>query len=143
MHLDIITPEKTLWSAEIQSLTVPTTNGQLTILPRHINLITQLAPGEAIVRHGNKEGYLGITGGFLEIAANKITILADYAVRSEDIEVEKAMAAQKRAEDLLKKQEEGISERDLSLARSELARSLMELHVAQRRKHRARNIQGS
>lgn len=143
MQLDIITPEKTIFSGEIESVTVPTTTGHITILPHHVNLSTQVVPGEATILANKKAQYLGITGGFLQVASNKVTILSDYAVRSEDIEVEKALEAQKRAEELLKKQEEGISEQDLAIARSELARSVMQLHVANRRKHRMRNIGGS
>lgn len=136
MHLDIITPEKTIYSGEITSLTVPTATGEITVLPHHMNLLTTIVPGEVIIREGNKIQYLGVTGGFLEIANNKVTLLSDFAVRSEDVAVEKAMEAQKRAEELKKKMAENISEQDLAIAAGELRRSLMELHVANRRRRR-------
>ena len=136
MHLDIITPEKTIYSGEVASLTVPTATGEITVLPQHMNLLTQLVPGEVILVQDNKTQYLGVTGGFLEIAKNKATLLSDFAVRSEDVAVEKAMEAQKRAEELKKKMAENISEQDMAIAAGELRRSLMELHVANRRRRR-------
>lgn len=136
MHLDIITPEKTIYSAEFDSLTVPTATGEITVLPHHMNLLTTVVPGEVIIIHDKKIQYLGVTGGFLEIANNKATLLSDFAVRSEDVAVEKAMEAQKRAEELKKKMAENISEQDLAIAAGELRRSLMELHVANRRRRR-------
>lgn len=140
MHLDIVTPEKNIFSGDIQSLTVPTTTGEITILPEHINLLTQIAPGELTIKE-KKTHYMGITGGFLEMNNNAITILADFAVPSEEIAVQKAIEAEKRAEELKKKMGENLSQQDMAIAAGELRRSLMELHVAQRRRHRDR-IQG-
>jgi F-type H+-transporting ATPase subunit epsilon len=138
MHLDIITPEKKLLSEEIAQITVPAINGEITILPHHENLVTSLVSGEMIVLSKGKQQYLGITGGFLEVSNNSVTILADYAVKSEDIIVEKAIAAQKRAEEILKKSKESISERDYALAQSDFRRAIMELHVSHKR--RLRNL---
>ena len=136
MYLEIITPEKKLLSEEIDELTVQTVQGEITILPHHESLVTQLVSGEAIVTIKGKQLFLGLTGGFLEVNNNKITILADYAVKAEDIIVEKALAAQKRADEILKKSKEGLSAKDLAAAQSEMVKALMELHVANRRKHR-------
>lgn len=136
MQLSIFTPEKNIWQGDIASLTVPTTSGEITILPHHVNLVTEIEPGEATINTGKKTEYIGVTGGFLEISNNNITILSDYAVSSEDVAVEKAMEAQKRAEELKKRMNENISEQDLAIAAGELRRSLMELHVANRRRRR-------
>lgn len=138
MQLTIVTPEKTIFSDTADAVTLPTVKGEITVLPKHVNLLTQMSPGEVRITSGSKTQYLGITGGFLEVSNDTVTILADYAVRSEEIEVEKALAAQKRAEELLKKKEEGVSERDLALAASELRRSIMEIHVGSKRRHRTR-----
>ena len=138
MHLDIITPEKKLLSDDTDQITVPTLNGEITILPHHENLVTALASGELIVTIKGKQNYVGVTGGFLEVNNNSITILADYAVKSEDIIAEKAIAAQKRAEEILKKSREGVGERDYALAQSDLRKAIMELHIAHKR--RARNV---
>jgi len=136
MHLDIVTPEKTIFQGEFTSLTIPTTSGEITILPHHINVLTEIEPGEIVIKDDKKTHYLGVTGGFLEIADNKATILADYAVVSDEIAVEQATKAQQRAEELKKRMNENISEQDLAIAAGELRRSLMELHVASRRRRR-------
>src|SRR5579859_3361404 len=112
MHLDIITPEKTMYSGEVHEIIVDTADGQIGILPHHINLVTKLLPGELIIKASKKTEYLGIVGGFLQVNDNRVTVLADYAIRSEEIEVNKAIAAQKRAEQILKQKKEGISEQD-------------------------------
>jgi F-type H+-transporting ATPase subunit epsilon len=134
MQLDVITPVKKIFSDEVDEVIVNTTSGQIAILPHHINLFTKVMPGEMIIKQKKDEQYLAITGGFLEVANNKITVLADYAVKSEDIEVEKAIQAQKRAEELLKKKEEGISQRDQALAEADIRRSILELQIANRRR---------
>jgi F-type H+-transporting ATPase subunit epsilon len=134
MHLDVVTPDKKLISEEVDEVIVSTPNGQIGILPHHENYVTQVVPGELEVKVKGKTRYYAITGGFLEVANNKVTILSDYAVPSEDIQVEKAMAAKKRAEELLRKKGEGISERDFAAASSELQRAVSELHVANRRR---------
>jgi F-type H+-transporting ATPase subunit epsilon len=134
MQLELITPEKVVLRDEVDELSVYTPQGQITILPHHANLITKVIPGEMIVKTQGKEYFLAVTGGFLEVANNKITILADYAVRSEDIEVEKALKAQEKAREILKKKQEGISERDFALAEADLRKSILELHVANKRR---------
>jgi F-type H+-transporting ATPase subunit epsilon len=136
MHLSIVTPQKAIYDGDISSLTAPTATGEITILPEHINLLTQLVPGELTIKSEKATQYMGITGGFLEMNNDKITILADFAVVSDAIAVEKAIEAQKRADELKKKMTENLSEEDMAIAAGELRRSLMELHVAQRKRRR-------
>lgn len=140
LSLEIITPEKIVYKDEVDEVIAPTIKGQISILPNHIGLLTQIEPGELIVKKDGRENFLAITGGFLEVAKNKISILADYAVRSEDIEVAKAEQAQKRAEKIM---EEKVSEKDFAIAQSELRRSILELKVAQRRRHHHPPLGGS
>ena len=97
LTLEIITPEKVVYKNEIDELVAPTVNGQIAILPNHVGLITKIIPGELIIRKANSQQAVAVTGGFLEVAKNHISILADYAIRAEDIEVAKAQEAQKRA----------------------------------------------
>lgn len=133
MHLQIITPEKIVFDEEIEEIVVPTLSGEIAILPHHIDLLTQIVPGEMAIRHNNKTQHLAITGGFLQITNNSVSILADYAVRSEEINTQKALEAQKRAEELLKKKEEGISEKDFAIAQADIRRAVLELKVAKKR----------
>ncbi|MBI3093218.1 MAG: ATP synthase F1 subunit epsilon [Candidatus Levybacteria bacterium] len=134
MILEIVTPEKIVLSEEIDQLTAPTTTGEITVLPKHVGLLTKIISGELTIKKGAKTEFFAITGGFLEVEKDKITILADYAVRSEEIEVAKAIEAQKQAEKLMKDAKEKASEKDFALAESELRRAILELKVAHRRR---------
>ncbi len=134
MHLKVLTPNKEIFSEEIDELIVNTVDGQIGILPNHIQLVTRIMPGEMILKIKGKQQYFAITGGFLEVSNNKITILADYAVYSEDIEVEKVLQAKRRAEEILKRAKEDISERDFATAQADLRRAVVQLHVANRRR---------
>src|SRR5664279_925450 len=116
MHLEIVTPEKITFSGEIEEILINTADGQIAILPHHVNLFTKVIPGEVKIKADKKEKFLAITGGFLEVSNNKVTILADYAVHAEEIEIEQALKAQKRAEEELKKTKEDIGERDFAVA---------------------------
>lgn len=138
LHLDIVTPEKKIHSEEADEVIVPTPSGQIGILPHHISLLTKIAPGELTIKNAGKEHILAITGGFLEVSDNKVTILAEYAIRSEDIEVGKAEEAQKKAQELLKKAKENESERDFEFAQSELRKSILQLKIAEKYRRRPR-----
>lgn len=131
LHLEIITPEKIVYQDDVDEVVVPTINGQITLLPNHIPLLTKIAPGELIIKKQEKDQFLAIEGGFLELSNNKISILADYAVRSEEIEIEKAKEAQERAQ---KRMEEKGTEQDFAEAQALFRRTILELKVAQRRR---------
>lgn len=134
MHLEVITPDKKVLSEEIEELSINTPSGHIGILPHHVHLVTKVVAGEMTVKIKGKEKYYAITGGFLEVNEDTVTILADYAVESEEIEVEKALQAKKRAEEILKKTKEHVTEKDFAIAQAELRRAVMELHVANRRR---------
>ncbi|HUQ84974.1 MAG TPA: F0F1 ATP synthase subunit epsilon [Candidatus Limnocylindrales bacterium] len=131
MLLEIITPEKTVLNEEIDEILVPTEKGQIGILPHHINLITKLTAGEMIIRSNGKERALAVTGGFLEVKNQKVTVLADYAEHADKIDTDQALAAKNRAEEVLKNKDKGINEQDLRAAQSELRRALLQLHISE------------
>jgi len=132
MFLEIITPDKTVLNEEVGEILVPTEKGQIGILPHHINLVTQLTHGEMILKTNGKEKFLAIAGGFLEVTRDKVTILADYAEHAEDIDKEKAVEAQKRAEELLTKKKDELSHEEIIRIEGELRRSLLQQHIAER-----------
>jgi F-type H+-transporting ATPase subunit epsilon len=132
--LEIITPTKVVLSEEVDEITLPTVNGEISILPNHIDLLTKIKPGEMIVHRNEKLEILAITGGFLEINSNKVSILADHAIHADDIEIAKAEQAKERAEKAMK--EKGTAQ-DFAIAEAELKKSILELKVA--RKHKVRN----
>lgn len=132
MRLEIITPERIVYLGEVDSVVVPGPEGELGILPHHTPLFTQIKPGEIKIKKGNQEFFLAVTGGFLDVApGSKVSILADYAVRSEEVEVARAEEAKKRAEELMKAKK---SKQEFVVAEAELRRALLELKVARRRK---------
>lgn len=127
---EIITPERTVYKDEVEEAIVPTSIGQITILPNHTSLFTQVAEGEIKVKKNSKEQSIAVAGGFLEVNKNNVTLLADYAVRSEEIEVSKVIEAQKKAQSLMKESEEKVSKKDFALAQAQFRRSILELKVA-------------
>jgi len=131
--LEIITPEKVVYSDEVNEIIVQTVNGEIAILPHHVNLLTQISPGEMIVKKGNSIQHLAVTGGFLEVMDNKVSILAEYAIKAQDIEVEKAMEAKKRAEKVMK---EKSTDNEVKVAQAEIMKAILELKVATRHKKR-------
>ncbi len=129
--LEIITPEKVIYSDKVSEVIVPTENGQLGILPEHVGLFAKVVPGELIIKKGGSEQIIAITGGFLEVSKDKVSILADYAIRAENIEIAKAMEAKERAEELMK---EKTTERETAMLEGQLRRAILELKVANKLK---------
>lgn len=133
LFLSIITPEKVIYEDQVDEVIVPTENGEIAILPNHINLLTRINPGEMIIKKGANQEYIAITGGFLEVQSNKISILAEYAVKAQDIEVARAMEAKERAEKVMK---EKSTDNEQRIAQAEMIKSILELRVATRHKKR-------
>lgn len=129
MKLDLITPKKQIFSEDVDSVTIPTSTGEITVLPHHIDLLSRISAGEIVARSKGHEHSFAITGGILQVAKDTITVLGDYAIRAEEIEVSKAQAAQKRAQDAMEKR---VTDEEYAEARAELGRSLLELRVAER-----------
>lgn len=127
MLLEIITPEGVRYKDEIQEAIVPTTTGEITILPNHINLVTEVASGELIIKKNSKTNSMVITDGFLEVSKNHIVILANYAIAAENISIAKAEEAKERAEHLMK---EKTSDKDFRIAEGELRKALLDLKIA-------------
>ncbi len=132
-RLEIVTAEKEVFSDDVSAVVAWGIEGQLGILPHHAPLMTMLQPGDLLVRKDNEEHYLAVTGGFLEVRPDKVIILADACERAEEIDVARAEAARRRAEETLKA---GGPEVDTAAAEAALRRSLIRLKVAERRKRR-------
>jgi len=103
IKFEIATPERVVLDKEILQVTVPTTSGEITILPQHIPLISVLKPG--VIELKNLDGaidVMSVSGGFIEVLRDKVVILADTAERAEELDEEKIQAAQLRAEEAKK-----------------------------------------
>lgn len=128
IRLEVVSPDKQVCDREIAMLIVRSTAGELGILPRHAPLVTGLIPHVMRIKTGNggEEDFMVIGGGFMEVTPEKITILADAAEAPDDIDVERAKAAYKRAEERLAKKD---SEIDIDRAEAALARAKARLLV--------------
>lgn len=134
IRLDIVTAERMVYSDDVDLVVAPGSEGQLGILPHHTPLMTTLLPGEVRIKKGGEETLLVISGGFLEVRPDRVVILADAAERAEEIDVERAEAARKRARERLSQQRElGI---DGTRAEAALRRSLTRLRVAEMSRRR-------
>lgn len=130
ISLDIVTPEKNVFSADVYSFHIPTTSGSIGVYPRHAALVTGLDIGELAIDDGNgNREVLFIGGGFLEVAQNKAVVLAKCSEKDSDIDVERAERAKARAEKRLAEHAE-----DLDVARAELAlkRAIQRIKIAQK-----------
>ena len=134
LNLEITTPERTVFQQEVDSVTVPTVEGEITVLPNHASLVGIVVPGAMIVRIGGSETFLAVSGGAIEILpGSRCVILTDSADRAEDLVVEEIEKAKARA---MAAYEEAKGKDDIAYADASvhLERELNRLKVA--RKHR-------
>ena len=102
LTLEIVTPEAKVYSDTIDSVVVPTVEGEIGVLPGHIPLLTQVAYGELRVTKGGATSLLAVSGGFAQIDGDKVRVLAEHAITEEKIDEHAVEAAMKKAEDSLK-----------------------------------------
>jgi F-type H+-transporting ATPase subunit epsilon len=133
-RLDIVTAERAVYSGEVDMVVAPGVEGQLGILPHHAPLMTMLQPGELRIKKGGEEVSLAISGGFLEVRPDKVVVLADAAERAEEIDVARAEAAKRHAQQWLA--ERHAPEIDAAQAEAALRRSLARLRVAETARRR-------
>ena len=141
MRCDIVTQERTVFSGEVSSVSLPGTEGRMGILPNHSALLTTLGFGEVIVRpSAGGEEFFAIGGGFAEVQPTKIVVLADSAEQADEIDIERAERARERAEQLMK---EGVREDPDQYAQiqASLMRAQIRLDVGRRHAgHRRRTL---
>lgn len=116
LSLEVVTPQRSVLKEEIESIVVPATNGYLGVLPNHAPIIAGLRAGILKYRTDHRNNYLAISGGFMEVSQNTITVLADTAERPDEIDMARVIAARDRAQARLKERPPG-----LDVARAELA----------------------
>jgi len=133
IHLEIVTPDRLLVSADVDEIVVPGADGYLGILPGHAALLASLQAGELWYRTGTDKRYLAVLFGYVEVRPDGVTILANGAEAAEEIDVSRAEAARKRAEEQLSS---ATADMDIERARIALLRSLARLRVAERRRAR-------
>jgi F-type H+-transporting ATPase subunit epsilon len=138
IKLQIVTPERVLLQTEVDSLTCPTTTGQITILPGHIPLVSTLEHGELIARVEGEPQYIAISGGFVEIRDhNEVAVLADTAERAHEIDEKRAEEARIRAEQAMKNAST-LSAHEYASIAANLQKNLTRLKVARKHSHHTR-----
>jgi F-type H+-transporting ATPase subunit epsilon len=134
MKLEIVTAEGVVYSDQVDVVVAPGVEGELGILPHHAPLLTLLQPGALRVVKDGQEQLLAVSGGFLEVLGNTVTVLADTAERAEEIDEERAQAAIRQAQEQLAAQP---ADQDLERALMAIRRAQARLTVARRRRPRA------
>ncbi len=133
--LIVVSQEKQLLSTEVESITLPATEGEMTVLPGHIPMFSPLQPGILTYRNGKDEAQIVVSKGFLDVGPDsQVTVIVDTAVHARDISLEKAEAAMRAAHETMKNTQ---NRQELLMAEASLKQALLEIKVAQatRRSH--------
>ena len=133
LEISIITPERIVYQDWGDYVSVPCSEGVIGVYFGHTPLFTQISQGEVVVHQGKERRHLSVSGGFVEIGGKKVTILADTALRSEELEEEKILEAKKIAEERMKQK---LSRQEYLAVESQLRKILLDLKVATRKKSR-------
>jgi F-type H+-transporting ATPase subunit epsilon len=135
IRLEIVTGERLVYSDDVDSVVAPGVDGEMGILPHHAALMTMLQPGELRVKKEGQDMIMAVSGGFMEVLPDKVTILADTAERADEIDETRADQARQRAQERLAEAEKGGGI-DAARAQAAMRRAVVRLKVAQKRKRR-------
>jgi len=130
LKLEIVTPEGIVYSKEVEFVILQGVEGQMTILPQHTRLMTQLVPGEMVMRSGEQDEFLAVGEGLVQVTGEQVAVLTDMAVPAENIDEARAEEARQRAAARLR---EKLSSEEVASVNASLARSLAQLQVKRRR----------
>jgi F-type H+-transporting ATPase subunit epsilon len=128
LQLEVVTPERRVLAAAVNSVTVPGRNGEMQILPGHAALISELQTGVLAYTQGGTTQQLHVSGGFIEVNNDKVSVLAEIAERPEEIDAARARLAREHTEKRLSSW--SGSEEDFEKARAKLERSMVRIQLA-------------
>ena len=130
MHLDIVSAEEKIFSGNVKNIIAAAMMGEVGIYPKHTPMITPLKPGEVkIITEEDEEKLFFISGGIIEVQPDIVTVLADTAIRGDDLDEAKAEESKKRAEEALADKSDNI---DAAKALAELAQAAAQLKVIEK-----------
>ena len=129
LRFEIITPEETAYSEQVEMVTLPGVEGQMGVYPEHLPLLTQMVPGEIIVRKEGHDHSFAVGEGLIEVTGDHVSVLTDMAITAEHIDEAQVEEARQRAQARL---QEKLSDEEVASVNSSLARSLAQLHVKRR-----------
>ncbi len=135
MTFSLISQDKVVAESEVDELLIPTTSGQIGVLPGHVDLVTEIQTGEIIAKKDQHTDYFAVFGGVAEIHGKEVTVLADRAEHAADIDLAAAEAAKRQAEELVKNASNHV---ELSQASALLERNVNRIKIAQIRHHTRR-----
>ena len=131
LKLEIITPEGTVYADDVEMVTLPGIVGEMGVLPQHVPLMTQMVPGEIIVRKNGRDTFIATGEGLIAVEARRVSVLTDLAIAADRIDEAKAEEARRRAEARLR---EKLSDEEVASVNASLARSLAQLRVKRRQR---------
>jgi F-type H+-transporting ATPase subunit epsilon len=129
LKLEIVTPTATIFSEDVEMVTLTGIDGEMGIYPQHMPIMTQLAAGEIIAKKGTENIFLAVGEGFVQITGSAVSVLTDMAVKSDDIDEAKAEEARLKAEQRLA---EKLTEEESAVVQASLIHALTQLKVKQR-----------
>jgi F-type H+-transporting ATPase subunit epsilon len=131
LKLEIVTPDGNAYSQNVEMVTLPGVEGQFGVYPQHVPLMTQMIPGEIIVRQDSHDNSFAVGEGLIEVTGDHVSILTDMAIPAERIDEAKVEEARQRAEARLR---DKLSDEEVASINASLARAVAQLHVKRRRK---------
>ena len=136
IHVDVVSAEEQIYSGEAEFVVLPGVDGELGVYPRHTPLFTQIRPGAVRIKlpGQDKEEFVFVQGGFLEVQPTKVTVLADTAIRAHDLDEARVLESKKRAEEAMANKGAAGS---LASAQAELAAAMAQLQAIRRFRNRA------
>ena len=129
LKLEIVTPDAVTFSDDVEMVTLPGVEGEMGVYPMHVPLMTQIVPGEIIVRRSGQDVFLAVGEGFVEITGESVSVLTDMAITADNIDEAKAEEARKRAEARLG---EKLNDEEVASVQAALANSVAQLNVKRR-----------
>src|SRR5215469_11407084 len=129
LKLEIVTPTATVYFEDVELVTLPGVEGQMSVYPQHVRLMTQLVPGELIVHKDGRDGFLAVGEGLVEITNERVSIVTNMAIAAANIDEAKAEEARQRATAQLR---ENLSSQEVASVNAALARSVAQLTVKRR-----------
>ena len=133
-HLQIITQEKVAYEGDAEVLTLPTTEGEISILPGHTALIAIAREGEMVIAQSGERTHLAVIGGVLRVTQDNVVLLTDSAERFDELDEQKALEAREKAQKMLQGK---LTEREMAEAKSMLQKNLLHLKLIRKKRTRS------
>jgi F-type H+-transporting ATPase subunit epsilon len=131
LRLEIVTPEATAYSEDVEMVTLVGAEGEMGVYPNHVPLLTTLQPGELRVLKGGRETFLAVGEGFVEVRSDGVSVLTDLALEASKIDEGAAEAAVARAQAAMK---EDLGAEEIATIQATMQKALAQLHVKRRRR---------